>query len=130
MPEEGIMIPDSPIALQEVLARLRTGKSGSIVIHIGIVRPVSDGREVGSIEYKVAEEEATQELTAIASEVKGKWKIEDLALARRAGQLENGETILVAAVSAPHRKEAFEACDFAVERMRKMASIQKKELFK
>lgn len=124
------MIKDSPISLQDILAGLKSGNSGSIVIHMGIVRPVSDGKEVTAIDYEIESERAAQELTAITNDVKKKWGIEDVALCRRRGQLDNGETILVAAVSAPHRREGFEACQFAVECMRKMASVQKKEYFK
>jgi molybdopterin synthase catalytic subunit len=83
---------------------------------------------VVSIEYLVNGKEAERELSDIASKIQTQWEIEDIALCRRAGRLNFGEVILVAAVAAPRHKEAFEACQFAVERMKRMASITKKEL--
>jgi molybdopterin synthase catalytic subunit len=54
--------------------------------------------------------------------------MQDIALCRRIGKLNLGDAILVAAVAAPHRREAFEACMEAVERMRNMVSVKKKEI--
>ena len=81
-----------------------------------------------TIEYQIKKLEAERELSDLASEIHTKWEIDDIALCRRAGQLNFGEVILVAAVAAPRHKAAFQACQFAVERMKNMASIKKKEL--
>ena len=111
-----------------LLDSLKTDSSGSIVMHIGIVRPDSNGRRVVSIEYEADINAAERELSHIVNEILTKWKIQDIALCRRRGRLDLGDVILIVAVTAPHRKEAFEACEYAVECMRNMDSVKKKEI--
>ena len=124
-----IQISAEPVLPQEVLANLKTSNAGSVVIHVGVVRPFSDGKKVTSIEYQVDRQMAEKELSSLASAIQGKWEIEDLALCRRMGQLNFGEVILVAAVAAHRHKAAFQACQFAVEQMKNMSSITKREMF-
>jgi len=124
-----IQVINRAIAPQEVLDSLKSDASGSVVMHIGVVRPSSGGEKVTSIEYRVVEDEAERELSQITSAIRNKWEIQDIALCRRTGMLPLGEIILVAAVSAPHRKEAFEACQYAVERLRGMTSVKKREIY-
>ncbi|MBI5967040.1 MAG: molybdenum cofactor biosynthesis protein MoaE [Deltaproteobacteria bacterium] len=124
-----IQLTEEPISPQQVLANLKIHQSGSIVIHVGAVRPFSEGRKVVAIEYQVNRKATERELSNIASEIRTRWEVEDIALCRRMGRLSFGEVILVAAISAPRHKAAFQACQFAVEQMKNMASVTKKELF-
>jgi molybdopterin synthase catalytic subunit len=117
------------ISLEQVLSGLKASNSGSVVTHVGVVRPASEGKKVASIEYLINGKEAERELGDIASEIRSRWEIEDIALCRRAGRLNFGEVILVAAVSAARHKAAFEACKGAVERMKIMKSVTKREVF-
>ncbi len=123
-----IQINAEPVSPQQVLANLKTSNAGSVVIHLGVVRPVSEGKKVVSIDYQADRQMAERELSSLASEIQGRWQIDDVALCRRTGQLNFGEVILVAAVAAPRHKAAFQACQFAVEQMKNMASIKKREL--
>ena len=83
--------------------------------------------EAGAV---LAEEGAAEEeLSRIASDIAARWQIQDVALCRRTGRLKLGELILAAAVSAAHRREAFEACQYAVERLKAMKSIAKREIW-
>ena len=124
-----IQIAVNPISPPDVLSSLKGGNSGSLIMHVGVVRPLSEGKKVVSIEYQINREEAEQELSKVASEIHGKWEIDDIALCRRSGRLNFGEVILIAAVSAPRHKAAFQACQFAVEQMKNMVSVKKKEQF-
>jgi len=124
-----VKVTETLVSPQLLLDGLKTSASGSIVMHLGVVRPDSGGRKVVSIEYEANYQGAIQELSRIASDLLNKWPIEDIALLRRVGKLKIGDVILIAAVAAPHRKEAFEACDYAVEQMRNMASVKKREVF-
>jgi len=123
-----IQINAEPVSPQQVLANLKTSNAGSVVIHLGVVRPVSEGKKVVSIEYQADRQMAERELSSLVSEIQGRWQIDDVALCRRTGQLNFGEVILVAAVAASRHKAAFQACQFAVEQMKNMASIKKREL--
>jgi|PlaIllAssembly_1097288.scaffolds.fasta_scaffold66420_2 molybdopterin synthase catalytic subunit len=119
---------EAVLSPQLLLDSLRTDSSGSIVMHLGIVRPDSNGRRVVSIEYEADINAAERELSRITNEIRVKWKTQDIALSRRVGKLSLGDVILIAAIAAPHRKEAFEACEYAVECMRSMKSVRKKEI--
>jgi len=124
-----VEVTGKSISLEQFISRVNASNSGSVVTHAGVVRPVSEGKKVISIEYLMKEEEAESELGDIASEIRTHWEIEDIALCRRAGRLNFGEVILAVAVSAPRHKTAFEACQCAVERMKKMNSVTKREIF-
>ena len=124
-----ILITGEPVSPQQVVTNLKNDNSGSLVMHVGVVRPFSEGKKVIAIEYQINRQEAERELSDLASEIHTKWEIDDIALCRRAGQLNFGEVILIAAVSAARHKAAFQACQFAVEKMKNMASVTKKELF-
>ena len=124
-----VKVTEALVSPEFLLDTLKTDSSGSIVTHLGIVRPDSNGRKVVSIEYEADIDASERELSNIAKEILTKWEIQDIALYRRVGKLNLGDVILIAAVGAPHRKEAFEACDYAVECMRSMKSVRKKEIF-
>jgi molybdopterin synthase catalytic subunit len=96
-------------------------------MHLGIVRPESEGSRVISIEYEADINAAESELLHITKENRAKWRIQDIALCRRTGRLDLGGMILMVAIASPHRKEAFKACEYAVECMRNMDSVKKKE---
>jgi molybdopterin synthase catalytic subunit len=123
-----VKVTEALVSPQLLLDSLRTDSSGSIVMHLGIVRPDSNRRKVVSIEYEADINTSERELSNIANEILTKWEIQDIALCRRVGRLDLGDLILMVAVAAPHRKEAFEACEYAVERMRSMKSVRKKEI--
>ncbi len=123
-----LQVTEKSISLEEVVSGLKASNSGSVVTHAGVVRPASEGKKVVSIEYLIKEEEAERELGDIASEIRKQWAIEDIALCRRAGRLNFGEVILAVAVSAPRHKAAFEAFQGAVERMKSMKSVTKREV--
>ena len=123
-----IKVTEVLVSPQLLLDSLRTDSSGSIVMHLGIVRPDSNGRRVVSIEYEADINTSERELSNIANEILTKWEIQDIALCRRIGRLDLGDLILMVAVASPHRKEAFEACEYAVECMRSMKSVRKKEI--
>jgi molybdopterin synthase catalytic subunit len=123
-----VKVTEKFVPPQLLLDSLKTDSSGSIVMHLGIVRPDSNGRRVVSIEYEADINAAERELSHIVNEILTKWTIQDIVLCRRRGRLDLGDVILMVAVAAPHRKEAFEACEYAVERMRNMDSVKKKEI--
>ena len=125
-----IKVTEALVSPQHLLDGLKTDSSGSIVTHVGIVRPDSNGRRIVSIEYEADIDVSERELSNIAKEIITKWKIQDIALCRRIGRLDLGDLILMVAVASPHRREAFEECEYAVECMRNMKSVKKKEIFK
>ena len=72
---------------------------------------------------------ADNKLAEIAAEIRERWAIEDVAISHRIGRLEIGQTSLVVAISSPHREEALAACEYAVDRLKQVVPIWKKEYF-
>ncbi|MGA3229635.1 MAG: molybdenum cofactor biosynthesis protein MoaE, partial [Candidatus Binatus sp.] len=87
------------------------------------------GRVVIRLEYEAYEPMALSEMRKLAAEAGARWKIVRIAIAHRIGVVEIGETSVAIAVSAAHRAEAFEACRFAIDRLKEIVPIWKKEHF-
>lgn len=102
---------------------------GAVVTFLGVVRDHSEGKPVLHLEYEAFPEMAEAKLRQIGLEVKEHWGEVELAVHHRLGHLDIGEISLVIAAASPHREEAFAACRYALERIKEMVPIWKKELF-
>ncbi len=103
--------------------------AGAIVSFTGTTRRDNAGRKVLRLEYEAYEPMALAEMRKLASEAAERWKLVRIAIAHRIGVVEIGETSVAIAVSAAHRGEAFEACRFAIDRLKEIVPIWKKEYF-
>lgn len=108
---------------------LRHPANGAVVTFEGIVRDNHLGRRVLFLEYEAYQEMTEKVLRRIGEQVGEEYKLEDVALWHRVGRLEIGETSLVVVVAAPHRREAFAACVEAVEQVKALAPVWKKEVW-
>jgi molybdopterin synthase catalytic subunit len=120
-------ISESPISVPDVLAEVSDPAAGGTVIFVGTVRNNNSGRRVGQLEYDVYGGMAERSLTEIEDQVKRRWHVEKVAITHRKGKLKVGELSVVVAVSAGHRAEAFEACRYAIEALKRTAPIWKRE---
>ena len=128
--EEKFAITLAPISLDEVAAKVIKPKTGAVAVFGGVVRNVSAGKEVEHLEYEAYEEMALAKLRQVAGEARQKWpKIVDIAIIQRIGYLEVGDNAVVVAVSSPHRGDGcFEACAYAINRLKEIVPIWKKEV--
>ncbi|MDH5200722.1 MAG: molybdenum cofactor biosynthesis protein MoaE [Candidatus Bathyarchaeota archaeon] len=115
-------------SVDEVLGRLRTGRMGALVTFVGSVRDISGGKSVDRIEIQVYEEMARKQLEAIREEAMERFGVEEIAIIHRHGSLRVSENIMLIAVGANHRPEAFDACRFVLERIKERVPIWKKEI--
>ena len=114
----------------EALTRQAMQESnGAVITFLGVVRRQSLGRQVLYLEYEAYPEMAEKKLAEIGEEVKARWPIERFIVAHRVGRLEVGEVSLVVVVGSPHRQEAFEAAQYAVDRIKAIVPIWKKEVW-
>lgn len=113
-------------AVQKELAHDSTGAQ---VIFIGTVRELSKGKRVIALDFEAYEPMAIKELEKIAAEMQGKWPLHAVVLHHALGKRLVGEVPVIAGVSAPHRKEAFEACEYLMNRLKQTVPIWKKEIF-
>lgn len=124
-----IEITPEPIQPQAVIDKVIKSTGGAVVIFMGTVRDNSEGKRVLYLEYEAFPEMATKKLSEIATEMKGRWHLEDVAISHRLGRLEISETAVVIAVSAAHRLQAFQACEYAIDRIKEVVPIWKKEFY-
>jgi len=95
-----------------------------------VVRDRTGARRVKFLEYEAHEPMAEAKMCEIAAEVRRRWPdVKRLAIAHRIGRLEIGESSVLIAVSSPHRRQAFEACQFAIDTLKQTVPIWKKEHF-
>ena len=106
---------------------LSSDGAGAIVTFVGRVRAHSRGRDVTKLEYEAYPEMAEGVFVQIADEVRARGSIIDVAIHHRVGALNVGEVSVVIAVSAAHRSSAFDACRYAIDRLKQIAPIWKKE---
>jgi molybdopterin synthase catalytic subunit len=112
-----------------LVENVRSDEAGAVALFYGVVRNNNMGRRVLYLEYDAYPEMATKVMREIAEEALAEGRITDVAMAHRTGRLEIGETSLLIAVSAPHRREAFEACHALVDRFKEVVPIWKKEVW-
>ncbi len=112
-----------------ISAKVTQPTDGAIVTFIGVTRNHTGDRNVLYLEYEAYRPMADNMLAKVAEEMKAKWPVGEVAIFHRLGRLEIGEASLVVAVAASHRKEAFEACQYSIDRIKQIVPIWKKEFF-
>ena len=117
-----IRITRNPIRPEAAIEGVRKKAYGAVIAYVGTVRDVSHDRRVIFMEHQVSLQDlARQELELIAEEIKRRWQLEDVSIIHRIGKLRTGEILLVVAIGAPHRVEAFEACQYAIDRFKEVS---------
>ena len=124
-----IEITEKPISPELVVNKVKTDSSGCVVTYIGLIRDYSQGKRVLSVEYEDTEGTAEKRLQEIASEIRQRWQLDNLAICHRIGKLKVGEINLVVAIAAAHRQEGFAACQYAIDRFKELLPTKKKETY-
>jgi MoaE-MoaD fusion protein len=117
------------IQTAEITARLKAPEDGAIVVFEGIVRNESGGRRTWYLEYEAYEAMALKQMGVIAAAMRDQFGTDSVALIHRLGRLEIGETSVLVAVTSAHRREAFEACRYGIDTLKRTVPIWKKEYF-
>jgi MoaE-MoaD fusion protein len=117
------------IPTEELGQQLKAPEAGAVVTFEGIVRDHSHGRKTLYLEYTAYEPMAIRTMEQIGHEIRHKFPIDHLGMIHRVGRLEIGETSVAIIVSSAHRRAAFEACQYAIGRLKQIVPIWKKEYF-
>jgi len=120
-------VTTAPLDAQALAKAVADPAAGAILVFQGVVRNHSRGRAIRYLEYDAYPEMAEKILAQIGAEMKARWPLQRVAIAHRIGRLEIGEMSIVVAVSAAHRAEAFAAVAYAVDRVKQIAPVWKKE---
>ena len=126
--QDSFAITLAPLALEEVYDLADDPGNGAIVVMSGMVRNQTGGRPVESLEYQAYQPMALKVFEQIATEIRQKWvDVNRVVIHHRVGHLRVGEISVLVAVGCPHRREAFEACQYAIDTLKHTAPIWKKE---
>lgn len=119
---------DTPLSVDETVARVRRPGAGALSVFVGVVRDESAGRSVTRLEYSAYAPMATREMERIAEEIEREIEGVRVAAMHRTGALEVGDAAVVCAASAPHRAEAFRACRELIDRIKSRVPVWKREI--
>ncbi len=122
-------IVDQPIDLAPLLEAVKSPRAGAIATFLGTTRDTNRGRRVLRLEYEAYERMAVAQFEKIAQAARERWAVCGVAIVHRVGIVPVGEASVAIAVSAPHRAEAIEAFRFAIDELKHVAPIWKKEHF-
>lgn len=120
-------ISKEPINTQQVIDKVVQREAGAITTFIGTVRELTHGKKTLYLIYEAYEEMAVKKLEQIGREIEEKWPDARVAITHRVGRLDITDIAVVIAVSTPHRADAYEANRYAIERIKEIVPIWKKE---
>jgi len=127
---DSLVITFAPLLLSEAYALAEDHANGAIVVMSGTVRHQTDGKPVVALEYQAYEPMALQVFRQIANDIHTRWSDANrVVIHHRTGRLALGEISVLVAVGCPHRAEAFEACQYAIDTLKHNAPIWKKEIW-
>ncbi|HEY3364204.1 MAG TPA: molybdenum cofactor biosynthesis protein MoaE [Symbiobacteriaceae bacterium] len=122
-------ITDQPISADEVAARVTNPRSGATLVFVGTTREWTKGKRTIHLEYETYPEMAVGQLARIGREIAEQWPEAETAIVHRIGRVDVTESSVVIAVATPHRADAFAACRHAIERLKQIVPIWKKEIW-
>ena len=122
-------LTEQPVTLQDFFSFSPAKSCGAVASFVGIVRDHDDGRRVRKLHYECYLSMADKMMAKLVAEAKERWDIQEVRVLHRVGTLEIGEVAVAIAVASAHRQEAFEACRFLMERIKKEVPIWKKEFY-
>ena len=122
-----VALTDRPIDTNELLKHAGSHRAGAILLFLGTTRETTGGRHTSSLDYECYPEMALKKLHELAAKARLRWDLVECAIVHRVGHLELGETSVAVVVSAPHRREAFQAGEWLVDELKQVVPIWKQE---
>jgi molybdopterin synthase catalytic subunit len=122
-----LTITAEPIDEAALLAgRKVSAGAGAVVYFLGVVRGNEAGRAISALEYEAFQRMAEHQFNLLFDEMEKRWPVESVRLVHRLGTVKTGEPSLWVEVAAPHRAEAFAACQWLIDQMKRVVPIWKK----
>ena len=122
-----VRLTHESIDFQGLTEQVRRPDCGGVVTFLGTVRDLTDGRTTAALDYEAYPAMAEQKMAEIERETRERWPGGEVMIVHRLGHLQVGEVSVAVAVSCPHRAQAFEACRYAIDRLKLIVPIWKKE---
>jgi molybdopterin synthase catalytic subunit len=118
------------LSVDDVVARVLSPSIGAVASFVGVARDHTGGRQVRYLEYEHYPGMAEEMLNQVGDEIRDRWTtVERVAIVHRVGRLEPGEISMVIALCAAHREEVFDALRYAINRLKEIVPIWKKEIW-
>ncbi len=122
-----LTITAEPINEAALLAqRTMTTGMGAVVCFVGVVRGTEGAADIRALEYESFQRKAEHQINLLLDELARRWPVESVRLVHRLGLVKAGEPSLWVEVVAPHRAEAFAACQWLIDELKRVAPIWKK----
>jgi len=118
-----------PICAEAIVAAAKQGEDGAVVVFDGIVRNNTRGRQTLYLDYEAYEEMAVKQIEELAAEARRQFGVRQVTMIHRLGRLTVGETSVLIVVASAHRAQAFDACRWLIDTLKKTVPIWKKETF-
>jgi molybdopterin synthase catalytic subunit len=122
-----IRLTNEQIDYHALTEQVRRADCGAVVTFLGTVRDLTDGRVTVALDYEAYPGMAEKKMAEIEQETRERWPVGEMAMVHRLGHLDVGEVSVAVAVSCPHRAQAFEACRHAIDRLKELVPLWKKE---
>ena len=122
-----IELTEAPLDHAQLTEKVRSNRAGAVCTFLGTVREMTGDRRTESLEYEAYPEMVLKKLAELEAEARERWPIVEAAIAHRVGHLALGEISVVVAVSSPHRRDAFEACQWLIDTLKQVVPIWKRE---
>ena len=122
-----IELTESEIDHAAVTESVRSHRAGAVCTFLGTVRELTGDRLTASLDYEAYPELALRKMKELDDEARKRWPILESAIIHRVGHLELGEISIVIAVSTPHRRQSFEACQWLIDTFKEVVPIWKRE---
>ncbi|MEO0471475.1 MAG: molybdenum cofactor biosynthesis protein MoaE [Bacteroidota bacterium] len=124
-----VHLTEDVLSADACVSMVQDDSCGGLAVFIGTVRNQTKGRAVQRLDFEAYAPMAIQEMERIVQRAQDTWPIAKMAMHHRVGTLEIGEAAVIIAVSTPHRVNAFQACQFAIDTLKETVPIWKKEIF-
>jgi molybdopterin synthase catalytic subunit len=122
-----IRLTSEPIDYHTLTEQVRRRACGAVVLFLGTVRELTEDRVTTALDYEAYAGMAEKRMAEIEHETRQRWPVGDIAIVHRLGHLDVGDVSVAVAVSCPHRAQAFEAGRYAIDRVKEVVPIWKKE---
>jgi len=124
-----ILLSTDPLVVDTCYQAVQDNGAGGNVLFVGTVRDQTEGKKVIKLEFEAYRPMAVKEMHKIGRTIIDRWEATRVSIHHRSGTLALGDIAVIIGVSAPHRRAAFEACQYAIDTLKETVPIWKKEFF-
>jgi molybdopterin synthase catalytic subunit len=126
---EWIRIQEADFSIEEEVNRIkeRSKRIGGIVTFLGTARDFSKGKDIQRIDFEYYPGMAEKKLNGIRERALADYNIIEVSIVHRVGRIEIGDNIVLIVVAAQHRKDAFKACEWCIDELKRITPIWKRE---